>query len=146
MEEKVIVEIILILLSAGVIAYVILGPGSGIASSSDREVCRASVVAKWATTHIMADSIFQLNCKSHITSITAASLPKSQADAENQIKKQIANEMYDCWYEFNRGQFRLDSLLTIAKSGGSKGLCVVCADITFDKALSENYPIITGFN
>jgi hypothetical protein len=149
MEEKVIVEIILILLSAGVIAYVLLGPGSGIASSSDREVCRASVVAKWATTHVMADSIFQLNCKSHLTAIKGDSLPKSQIAAEDYIKKQIANEMYDCWYEFNMGQFKLDSILTVLKSSnswGSKQLCIVCADITFDKALSENYPIITGFN
>ncbi|PIU30368.1 hypothetical protein COT07_01060 [Candidatus Woesearchaeota archaeon CG07_land_8_20_14_0_80_44_23] len=150
MEEKVIVEIILILISAGVIAYVILGPGSGIASSSDREVCRASVVAKWAATKIpLADDIFQLNCKSHLTAIKGDSLPKSSSAAEDYIKRQVANEMYDCWYEFNRGQLKLDSVLTVLKSSsfwGSKKVCIVCADITFDKSVSENYPIITGFN
>jgi hypothetical protein len=48
MEDKQIVEIILILVAAGVIAFVIFN--GMLKTDSDKEMCRASVIAKWMAT------------------------------------------------------------------------------------------------
>jgi hypothetical protein len=142
MEDKQIVEIILILVAAGVIAFVIFN--GMLKTDSDKEMCRASVVAKWMAKRVGSEDIFQLNCKSHITKITEATLLGARKP-EDEIKKIIATEMYDCWYMFNRGQFDFENMFKTALTG-PKQICVVCADISFDSKVSDKYKTVTGFN
>lgn len=145
METKYIVEIILVLIVAGVSVFVIFGPGGMIKGiGSDREMCRVSVVAKWASRHVAAEDLFDLECKSRIITIDKSML-SGASNQDEEIKRIIANEMYDCWYQFNRGQFDFENMFSTAWSG-PKNVCAVCADIRFDSGVSSAHPVVDGFN
>lgn len=127
-------------------------------TSGDREICRLSVIAKTNTKNplIKAESnvVRELKCKTNIVqvkkegiyrngkrtatySLTGLDNPDKMKSVQDSIKKAIADEMYDCWYEFKGadpfGQYN------------SNLRCVPCATITFSDEVMKNVPKLTGF-
>jgi len=130
-----------------------------------REVCRASVLAKYGTklpgvgTENLAMDLqcFPQMLKFDETGIEKVSyngisrkkfwLKKFKGldsnEVEETIHRALANEMYDCWYQFHRGEFDF-----FGDWSGDITRCVVCSDVIFDSTLTtklSNRNSLTGF-
>lgn len=104
---------------------------------ADIEACRLSVLAtsKMTFEGIRETLGFQLNCPAHEVEIKLTD--------SNKISKQIANEMYDCWYKmgngkvnpFPKGFFEIES----------KKFCVICSEIKFSDKTKRTVTEIPNF-
>lgn len=160
METKELVGIILLLIIAFVFALILSKMIGYSYSAGDREACRMSVLAKWAGKKVSfgtVSNIFDLNCKTQQVEITTDSIVKNDKKVEDlkdlkedqlqeKVERAIANEMYDCWYEFNRGQFDYtrEGFQEIERDIRAH-VCVVCSDVSFDEGIRKNLPEINGF-
>ncbi|MEM0231084.1 MAG: hypothetical protein QXT20_02695 [Candidatus Woesearchaeota archaeon] len=145
-----IVLIILALTAAAVIAYIFI-QNNWLSESAERELCRVSVLSRWASTKIAADSLFDLQCKSHLKRISYSDIEeiKGESAQKDAIKQIIADEMYDCWYKFNRGQLKLDNVFKVITDPntmlGTREVCMVCSQIEFDDEIKNKFPTIDKF-
>ncbi len=136
---EVLTSIILVLVVSGVIVLIV-GPGilAKLKGVGDREQCRASAVVKAQIVSknlAHTESPTNLQCKTQEIEITHKAITKqgkkietlSWGDtAKNEasitaIKRTLANEMYDCWYQFKE--------LDIFGDYNSNLRCVPCARI-----------------
>lgn len=89
-----------------------------------KEACRQSVVMR--SKSILGtqpiQSILPLNCQTEIIKIKISN--------EEEIKKRIAEALYDCWYMMGEGE------LDFVGEEGKKA-CVICSIIKFDEKLKE---------
>ncbi|MFH1317143.1 MAG: hypothetical protein ABII01_06490 [Candidatus Woesearchaeota archaeon] len=126
-------------------------------NTGDREVCRLSVIGKTSTKPIFGGEspIFKkLKCKTHniqvkengifkngkrIESFNVNSVDNEAelADVQDKTIKVIADQMYDCWYQFKEadpfGQYNANLR------------CIVCAHITFDEKYQEKVEYLPNF-
>ncbi|MCX6709847.1 MAG: hypothetical protein NTV63_02725 [Candidatus Woesearchaeota archaeon] len=155
METKVIIGLILLLLVFFSIAVWFANSVAYTKGVSDKEICRMSVIAKWAgkkASFYLTDGIIDLKCNTQIIEINRDSVLKNgkeietmkeitDSGTEEKIKRIVANEMYDCWYQFSRGQFDF----TQAGIMRNANICVVCSEITFSKEIIKEVPLISDF-
>jgi len=148
------VNLLIVLIAIAVAFVVILGyilPS--FLKISDRENCRLSVIARSQTKILKTESELALNCHTNIIDIkkdgiyrdgnidVAFKRGETVSDTEYKVKKYIANQMYDCWYQFNEGQSDPWGDWHL----GTIRHCVICADINFDPEFNEKISKIIGF-
>ncbi len=143
--------IVIAIAALAVIFFIYLFPK--LVEFPEREMCRLSVIAKSETKVTGSESEIPLNCHTNLLDIKKDGIYKdgnidvvfkrgeNVPDTEDKIKKYVANQMYDCWYQFNEGQ---------SDPWGDWGLgttqhCVICADINFDSEFNEKIPKIDKF-
>ena len=93
-------------------------------ASDDVEICRKSVEVS-SLSAIRGDVfVNDLRCPTLYRTITAKDTEK--------IKKQVADEMADCWYKFNKGDATVFPLSTWDKASQDTTYnCVICSVIEF---------------
>lgn len=102
----------------------------------DREACHQSVLLR-GNAFLKGEwgAELPLKCKTEEIVI--------KTDDSLEIKRTIANAMYDCWWMLGEGEvdfFRQDPALQ------KKSHCVICATIGFDEKTKNSLPKITGMN
>ncbi|MBS3141844.1 hypothetical protein J4464_00470 [Candidatus Woesearchaeota archaeon] len=150
----VLVSIILVLVVSGVLVAVV-GPGilAKLKGVGDREQCRASAVVKAQIVSknlAHTESPTNLQCKTQEIEITHKAITKQGKrietlswgdNAKNEasltaIKRTLANEMYDCWYQFKG--------LDIFGDWNSNLRCVPCSRVHITPEAKERLQTAVG--
>lgn len=127
---------------------------------SDRDICRNSFIIRSHTKPGGTESVWPLNCHTNFINVEKDGIyikrygideDKSRdvsfkrgeklSEKEDKIKRYIANQMYDCWYQSNKGQSDPWGDWHL----GTRTHCMICADISFDSELSEDIGKIDDF-
>jgi hypothetical protein len=132
---QVIIPLIILLLT-GAILFFFLG-GLPWKQTVDREACYQSVVQRsYSIAGIQPGQVLPLRCKTEEIIISSTD--------EEQIKRDIANAMYDCWWMLGQGKldfFQEDYLQSISipeiAGGGVESSCIICSIIKFDESTKE---------
>lgn len=131
-----IVKAIPVLVIAGILFYVIYLIFSASGSAVDREVCRDWVLLK-AQSKILGKPLVGENspCKTEIIEIKKTD--------EYEIKQDIANEMYDCWYQFGEGK---KDFLSDWEWFKGDNWCFICSKIDFSEKVQNEIPEVIDFS
>ena len=131
-----IIGAILVLVIAGILFYVISLMFSSSGSTIDREVCRDWILLK-SQSKILGRPLVGENtpCKTDIIEIKKTD--------EYEIKQDIANEMYDCWYQFAEGD---KDFLSDWDWFKGDNWCFVCSKIDFSEKVQNEVPEIIDFS
>ena len=131
-----IVKAIPVLIIAGILFYILSLIFSGSGSAVDREVCRDWVLLK-AQSKILGRPLVGENtpCKTDIIEIKKTD--------EYEIKQDIANEMYDCWYQFGGGN---QDFLGDWDWFKGNNWCFICSKIDFSEKVQNEVPEIIDFS
>lgn len=136
-EVKVLISILIILLSAAIIFYFFkMLPYK---ETVDKEACHQSVLLRSQKIAGLKPGQLigiPLNCKTQHMKVTSTN--------EQEIKREIANQMYDCWWMLGEGKKNFFGRLPTL--GAYKGNCVICSIIDFDKNVKEKVPEIKDLN
>jgi len=136
-EMRVLIGIIIILVSAAIIFYFFkMLPYK---ETVDKEACHQSVILRSQKIAGLKPGQllkFPLNCKTQHMKITSTN--------EQEIKREIANQMYDCWWMLGEGKKNFFGRLPTL--GAYKSNCVICSIIEFDKNVKEKVPEIKDLN
>lgn len=148
------VSLVLVLAAIAVLAIlllVILAPK--ILKLPDREICKLSVIARSKTTMMGMESDLPLNCRTNFITVKKDGIyedgnievrfnkGEKPSEKEEKIKRYIANQMYDCWYQFNKGQSDPWGDWHL----GTRVHCMICADINFEEEFREEVGKIKDF-
>ncbi len=120
---------LIIVLAVGAIIYLFL-VNTDYTRIADREACHNSVVQRSASLMgVQPGQILPIRCKTQYITISSTS--------EQEIKSDIANAMYDCWWMLGEGKldFFSEDLMqsfAIPEAGTVKSSCVICSIIKFD--------------
>lgn len=118
-------------------------------AESDREACRISVEAK-SRTKIFQDSpiVSDIICKTQYVEVTDKAIKKNDKiiaalgkNPEQKVKKTIADEMYDCWYQMGEG--KLDPW---GDWGVKQNHCIICSEITFSDKAKQKFGTLKELN
>ena len=101
--------------------------------TAEKESCRQSVLQRGKTFLGVepGKALVPLNCKTNYIDIYTHS--------ESLIQQDIANAMYDCWWELGEGRLQFWDEQTMKEFGlGTvKSTCMVCSIIRFDQTLKD---------
>ena len=126
--------IIILILAAGIFLYWFLYEFGPFAEQGiGREACRDSVFLRTQGKIAGYTTFQELSCKIRQRKIKTV-------DEEN-IKKAISEEMYDCWYQFGEGK---KDFLTDRDWGTGDNWCFICSRIEFENRVKEEVPQING--
>jgi hypothetical protein len=127
MAMRTIIGGILALVIAGILFWSIFLIFSSSSSSVDREVCRDWILLK-AQSKILGKPLVggENPCE-----IDAFEIKKNN---EYEIQKIIANEMYDCWYQFGEGK---KDFLSDIDYGNGNNWCHICSKIDFTEKIKN---------
>jgi len=118
---------------------------------SDVEICRLSVLAASKSKIVGKPLVESIQCETRDIEINEKGIYKNnkkietfrnlgvsegKSDAENKIKNLIANELYNCWYQFGEGKFNV-----FDDWNGQTIKCFLCSDINF-KEIYSTFPSI----
>lgn len=100
----------------------------------DKETCRQSVTLRNIPLIGTPQHLAPLKCKTQQITIE-----KNQYKTDDSIRQKIANEMYDCWWQFGEGNMNpfTATSLQLASLAGGKMACGICSIITFDDKLKK---------
>lgn len=112
------------------------------------ETCRGSVFLRGAALEktALAELIIpSLKCKTEYRCLTkgekcSPGYEKVPVKGESQVKKEIADAMYNCWFQLGEG-----SVDFIGKKFRRESSCVICSRIIFDEAVREEVKTIDDF-
>jgi hypothetical protein len=120
---------LIVLLFVGAVLFLFLG-GIPFQETVDREACYQSVVQRsYTIAGVHPGEIIPLRCKTEQIVISSSD--------EEQVKREIANAMYDCWWMLGQGRldfFPKDVLreYAVPDVGKAESSCVICSTIKFD--------------
>lgn len=143
--QSTLAAIIIILLSAAVLIAFYWQFSDLFTSNVDRGTCRASVeLRSEETIGKLAQSKIPLRCKTNYYCITMGGTcpegyTKIRVNNEDDVKREIAFYMYDCWWMLGEGNLNFFSRAITKESH-----CVFCSQIAFDDKIQAKYPQITG--
>ena len=100
--------------------------------TSDREICRSSVLLTAKSKILGQPLVDSLKCKTDFKTI--------KTDNVEDIKFEITKEMYDCWYQFGEHKNEF-----ISDWGTKKSYVFVCSRIEFEEGISKSVPTVDGF-
>ncbi|MDP2750189.1 MAG: hypothetical protein Q8O89_05130 [Nanoarchaeota archaeon] len=141
----------ILIIIAGIILIIIAGyvifAGR---QTSDTETCRMSAQA--ATTlrpSKQLKQMIELECETDFIIVNGSKITKdgkkitdiTEGRAQDQAKRVIANEMYDCWYQLGAGDYDL-----FGNFEGGDVQCLVCSYIDFDQSYNKQYGNLEDFN
>ncbi len=141
----IITAILIILAFAGLFVWIGGGFKTFAGGATDTEICRLSVLQK-AKYKIGETPILDtdLRCPTKNLNILYGKDEKIRgeenivAKSQNDVKRAIADEMFDCWYKFGNGE--VDFVKGRFDLGDDK-TCFVCTDIRFGKNLVSSTAI-----
>lgn len=120
----VVITVISVIIAGAVLVIFIINANKP--EQYDRESCLRSVQMR--SIEILETKVAKvpLKCKTQYINITYAD--------ENYIKETIANAMYDCWWQFDRGtrDFLDQRYLKAIGIGETKPVCMICSVIHFN--------------
>ncbi|MEM4259170.1 MAG: hypothetical protein QXS38_00185 [Candidatus Pacearchaeota archaeon] len=129
----------------------------GFESSSDKDICKLSVLTRASSPVEAAQSLVPLKCRTSKICLTADASSKcfeqygrdddvqvirlsgNEYVMANKISEISANAMYDCWDMM--GQGKLNLFANIATSIGAdvvKSTCVICSRVAVDKSVGSD--------
>ncbi|MEM2956186.1 MAG: hypothetical protein QW041_01240 [Candidatus Pacearchaeota archaeon] len=122
-----------------------------IPSTFNKEACRDSVIARAAIKNLpvggeLATKKIPLKCKTEYICLTMGGecptgYNKISVRNKEDINKEIANAIHDCWWMFGEGKLNFLSSEWITKEK-----CIICSIIAFDDKIQQEYPEIAGLN
>lgn len=135
MSQAVIISIIILLLTAGILFYFIkIMP---IPDIVDKEACHQSVLLRSQEFlgGVKPAQTFQLplNCKTEEIEISITD--------DDQIKRDIANAMYDCWWMLGEGDKNF-----FGKGFTKDSYCTICSKIKFSDNVQKKIKEIKDFD
>ena len=137
LTTKQLVTIIILIVSFIVILFLIFRLNLG--ETSDKEICRNSVILKGQSKL----STGPLDCRTNYLCISGSgeceaisqtSETEVDADNETQIMKALADEMSDCWFQFGEGEVNYGSV-SPSEFGIEYALCSI---VSFDESIQNN--------
>ncbi len=139
MTQEAIIYIVLAIATFLILLLVVQNYGKIISGSTDREICRSSVEVRTAyfSQNIAFRSLFknepQLKCRVDYACLSAGGgcqegYEKTNIKESNDIKKEIAGKMYDCFNQMGRGQDNF-----VGANLLSQNICVICSQMRFDE-------------
>ncbi len=151
LETDVLVTTIIVLVSLLILAFAI-GKITGIIPETvTKETCHASVLARGfeAKGIPVGKLVSTIKCKTEYKCITMGGVcPKGYEQVsvsnEENIKAELAADMYDCWWQLGEGKVKFWSDSTLKEFGFGKALstCSICSVVAFDdKILAKNYKL-----
>ncbi|MFH1182451.1 MAG: hypothetical protein V1702_05825 [Candidatus Woesearchaeota archaeon] len=111
-----------------------------------RETCRQSVVLHASTKTTITDSPFPINCDTQFIDITEKGIFKNTDQVitsesemtQDTVNRAIANEMYDCWYQFLQGNqevFYRSWSIKINDDWTTE--CMICSEISISQEAAD---------
>jgi len=142
------VNILIVLFSAAVIIFFVAEFSPLYGAVIDKETCHSSVLLRSKGIGAIAKKVgveFPLKCKTQYYCLSMngecpENFEKISVENENDIKREIANAMYDCWWMLGEG--KLDFLT----GWEGKPTGVICSVITFDDIIKQKYAKIEGIS
>jgi len=116
-----------------------------IPGSITKETCHASVVARGLDLQgYQVGTLAELKCKTEYKCLTmGGDCPKGYEKIsvydEEDINKELANAMYDCWWMLGEGKIPFFGTNALEKKD-----CVFCSIIHFDERIRSTYPALNG--
>ena len=127
LEISTIVIVILILFTFTALAWGTKTIVEKIPSTLDKEACHASVIARSSALlrgTQYTPGLFPLRCKTEKIEISTSD--------EEEIKKEVANAMFDCWWMLGEGKHDFFEPSGWIKTGGFEfSNCLICSEIKF---------------
>jgi hypothetical protein len=135
-QGKIIGIIILIIVAAIIIAFVVTELAIG-RTAVNKQDCYNTVVARnnaFVRGEFVQTELVPLRCKTEEIAIKTTN--------EEEIKKTIANAMYDCWWMLGEGKMNFlkdDAYIRLMPkdSYAEKVACLLCSTITFDEKVKD---------
>ncbi|MFH8110043.1 MAG: hypothetical protein QXE42_01230 [Candidatus Aenigmatarchaeota archaeon] len=122
------IGLIILALSAGIIFFFLTK--LQFQSLSEKEACKQSVIMRSEFFQKAAETVgaelVPLQCKTQLISIKTTD--------EEEIKRIIANAMYDCWDMLGEGKLDFTGTLLLE---GPVMRCIICSKITFDDEVKK---------
>ena len=133
--------IIIIIISALILIF-FLGQFSGLFGEQiDKETCHTSVVLRGQQSLIgeATKRAIPLRCKTAYKCLSMGGkcpedYTKIEVRDEEDIKREIANAMYDCWWQLGEGKINF-----LKSEWMGKNTCLFCSLISFDNKIQEKY-------
>jgi len=141
LTTKQLVTIIILIASFIIVLFLLFRLNLG--ETTDKEICRNSVILKGQSKLISGP----LDCRTNYLcvsggekcgEISSTQEIKINPNSKNEVMKAIADEMASCWFQFGEGK--------INYGGGFISTavhCGICSIIEFDEKIQENFPTIT---
>lgn len=147
LETEILVPIIITLLSLAVL-FVVVGRIVGLFPVTiTKEICHDSVAERATSIKgVNIGKIFvSIKCKTMYKCLSMGGecpegYEKISVSNEEDIKREIADSMYDCWWMLGEGKidfFSESGWKTLSGFGLAKSSCVVCSNIYFDDKVKE---------
>lgn len=133
----VIILVVSVLLTAGVVKW-----AHSMNQGGDLEKCRLSVLAA-SQAKILGKAALSIDCPRKDLTIKPEDVKVDNALSDDSVKKMLAEEITSCWYKMSGDSqinpYDQDWFLT------TRSVCLVCAEIGFDKELQEKIPKVENF-
>lgn len=130
--QNIIIGIIILLVTAAIIFFFF--KALPYKETVDKEACHQSAILR---NNMFLKGEFgpqiPLNCKTQEIVISSTS--------EEEIKREIANAMYDCWWMLGEGKL---NFFQRKPTFNDPSYCVICAIISFDENTQKKVPRIEG--
>ncbi|MBS3073316.1 hypothetical protein J4465_00780 [Candidatus Pacearchaeota archaeon] len=140
LTQTTLITIIILILSAAIILFFF--KTLYLDTQIDREACRASIELRSnsLTRGITGTELIPLKCKTEEIKINT--------DNSEIIKKDLANAMYDCWWQLGEGKidfFSKDSWFNFLSDKDSQKACIICSTIEFEKGAKNKQIDLTNY-
>ncbi len=146
-------DLILIAIVAIVLIFFTRSLTTGLTGLSNKEVCRLSVLAKSEGKIVGFEGTSSLDCYTNYIDVKDNGIylsnnkikdsrlevnfkGMSQEQKDEQIKAYLANQLYDCWYQFGQGNI---DFLSNYDWGSSDMRCFPCASVSFYDSFLDSF-------
>ena len=131
---------ILVLISAAIIFAATVTIAQVGKESIDRELCRDEVLLK-ASLKLGGQTLLSHldNCETDFIEVERKNIGDKDFVDDYKVHTLLAGEMYDCWYQFERGK---KDFLPDVDAWAGDNWCFVCSRFDFDKETSDDLPEI----
>ena len=147
MTQETLIAVIIIVISFIILGYAALRITGIIGPTFSKETCHSSVVLRGSSSIIKNLGFFPgLKCKTEYKCLSMGGKCPPNYETipvanEDDIKRELANAMYDCWWQLGEGKINF-----LGKTFLTQQTCLFCSQIAFDDKIKKNYPLINGFS
>ena len=139
-QLKIISNAVLVLITCALILLAVAAIAKTGRDSADREGCRDEVLVRSQLKiagHTLLNSLD--NCKMDQVDVKRNDIGDRNSIDKYKVHKLVADEMYDCWYQFERGE---KDFLSDVDAWKGDNWCFVCTRFDFDKDSKKDLPEI----
>jgi len=144
--QDALVTTILIVLGGILIGAIMLKVLGVFPTTFTQEACHTSVMTRGQDIMNLpiGKALTDLKCKTQKKCITMGGdcptgFDKVSVSNDEDIRKEIAGTMYDCWYMLGEGQYNFFSTKALEQKN-----CVFCSILHFDSEIQKKYPQLGG--